>query len=138
MKTTLDDLIARSSVEQASPLTVEAEVLQEAAAELKADRRKRAVTACKGLIDSFTNILQASVKHLRQVREQEALEAKSVKAIGLALQYFGTTGNPLPFYKASGRTRDAAYWCENCGIPFPKDDDAAWLVPADWQPTESK
>jgi len=129
--TTLDDLIARAKPEDT--INVSNCILVEAAAELGAERRQRAVQACKGLIDNFTATLKNQVATLRQMRENEKHQAELVKKIDRAIKYFGVTGNPLPVFAASvSNNRNATYWCENCGLPVPKTDDPAWKVPDDF------
>ena len=134
MNVSLTDLLDRSNSDRPA-VDITSDLLIEASDQLVKERRERAVKGLKGLIDNFTAVLQSSVRHLKQVREQEAMETKMVKAMDRAVRYFGVTGNPLPFYKAWGRTRDAMCWCEQVGIPFPqKDDDPAWIVPENWTP----
>lgn len=128
---TLNDLIAASM--NTPTIVVESEVLAEAASELKADRRKSAVNACKGLLEQFTSTLQRNVATLRQMREAEKKQATLVKDTDKALRFFGKTGNPLPFFKLTGNIGTASMWCSRCGIDVPDAKSEAWKIPEDFE-----
>lgn len=130
---TLDDLVNQS----ARPVekdyhTIECDILMEAADQLARERRQQAVTACKGLLDRFTMVMKNSVDHLRTLRASERKMTSAVATMDRALAFFSVTGNPLPFFAASGDVCSGNAWCRNCGIPVPPNDSPDWKVPADF------
>jgi hypothetical protein len=130
--TTIMDLISRAH--KVGSIQVSNTVLQQAADELVKEKTAKVVQSVKGLLDRFDSVLQSSVAQLRQYRELEKKQNALVKGLDRAFRYFGETGNPLPFYKASGDIRSAQYFCQSIGVAVPEADDAAWVVPNDYVP----
>ena len=131
---TVNDLVARSvSVPSAN---INSDVLKEALKRQQEKATERVVASVEGLISMFDGVFKSNVDHLRYLRKEERKAAKMVKEIGLAFKYFGETGNPLPFFKASGDTYGGTSWCGRAGIPVPPTTDPAWNVPEGWEPNE--
>lgn len=127
---TITDLINGSG--KPSSLNVSNVVLQQAAEQLVKEKTERVVAGVKNLIGQFDETLSSNVERLRQLRSAEKAQATLVKNIDRAFRYFGVTGNPLPFYKVTGKVYDGKRWCQVVGVDVPADNDAAWDVPADW------
>lgn len=132
----LSALIA-GSITLGAGVAVQPGIMAEA---LEAERKaagEKAKASVQTLIRSFDTTLRGSVAKLRAAREVEADAAKVVKSQTLAFQFFGETGNPLPFFKATGQTYRAEDFCTSIGIAVPKSDHAAWSIPAGWKPAST-
>lgn len=107
---------------------------------LEAERKvasEKAKSTVQTLIRNFDTMLRGSVAKLRAAREVEAETSRVVKAQTLAFQFFGETGNPLPFFKATHQHYRADDFCDSIGITVPKADHAAWSIPAGWKPAST-
>ena len=139
----LDDLIARASGEK--KLTIDNDILIAAQAALNAETRAAAIKSVQGLLSVFEQALAGNVQRLRELRRLEKEQADLVARLDRALKYFGSSGNPLPVFRAMQTTgianigrRQEAYliheFCTAIKINIPANDDAAWKVPDDFQP----
>jgi hypothetical protein len=108
--------------------------LREAWEKAKAEKLQEVATATVGF---FGDAEKAMVREAKESREYNRLAAEARKRgerIELALEYAINTGNVLPLAKALGRTATVTNTLERAGIELPSDDDAAWTVPAGWEP----
>lgn len=98
------------------------------------EKEKKALRSVQNLINSAVNSLKMEVQQLRQYRKLAKSQTDIVKKLDRSVQFFLTSGNPLPYLKVSGDGYGIRVFCNNVGIPVPQDDSEAYKVPDDFQP----
>lgn len=130
----LSDLIRSANVLSG---TVSSAILQKAVEQQNAAKEVTAVAVVGKLLTQFEAVVKDRVSTLQIARKAEKLAKKAVDDANRAWQYFGETGNPLPFYAATSKKHQAVGFCVELGIAVPADDDDAWTIPSDWTPAET-
>lgn len=121
---TLDELL--KSAHNSGSLNVESSILKAALDAHAADVSKSMQAEIQNVFKLADDTLRMNVAILRQIRESEKAQKTRVDAIDKAYKFFATKGNPLPLYKAIGRTDLGAQFCRKAGIEVPKPEDSAW------------
>ena len=102
--------------------------MAEAIATHKAQAKARLAGVLVGVLTNAESTLKARVADLKALRKQEAIKAKQIKKIDAAVKFLMKTGNPLPFFKESGRVGEAYAFCNSLGVDVPDEDDKLWQV----------
>lgn len=83
------------------------------------------------LVDTLTagdRQLLALVGDLRRTRKLADKQLEDLKKVSAAYDHLKATGNPLPYYKATGQTFAAREFCREIGVPVPESDDPLWVA----------
>ena len=98
--------------------------------------KKRQETSAK-IIDGLVDLLDEFVQIANQsvIDHEDALRAASDAGayrvrVQEALEYFGTTNVPLPFFRVTFNVEAGRDWCmeNNIEIPNIKDTSSAWFI----------
>ena len=97
--------------------------MAEAIATHKAQAKARLAGMLVSVLDTAESSLKTHVAHLKALRKQEKLASEKIKKLDKAIKFLMKTGNPLPFYKESGRAHEAVHFCQSIGVDTPDTDD---------------
>lgn len=125
----LEQLLAPKNV------TVESAVLKAAIEKNQKEKTDKLVTAVAGLLEDFQSTLDSNVMSLKLTRKEEKRQTKLVADLNRANEYFKFSGNPLPYYLATGNTRMGVRFLQNIGVDEEMWDTKhdAWKIPDDYQ-----
>lgn len=107
-------------------------VLAGAMAEYTKKQSEKLGVLAVGVLENIERTVGQAVANLRAIRKQERDAKTLLDEINLAAKYFAATGNPLPYFKATGNTHGAYSFCERLGVDVPSSKDPLWSVPAGW------
>jgi hypothetical protein len=128
---TIQDIILLANTPR---FTAGNDVMKTAVAEVCEEQQKRAVGQVKGLITTFTNVVDQQVASLRMIRENEKITKQNLDKLNTALEYFGETGNPFPFFYVSNNFHGMRHFAQSVGIPVPAADSEDAKVPDSFKP----
>lgn len=118
-------------------INIQSDIMKEAVAKLLQERRNSAISACSDIIESAVATVEEAKRALRDIRRREKAQKAQLEKVGAAAQYLGETGNPLPFFLATGREREGRYFLERIGAEVTPSDSAEWKIPEGWEPKEA-
>ena len=94
----------------------------------------------KAMTEELVGMMNEAIKEARsfevsaaQLEKEAATSRALANKVLRAVQYFGATGNPLPYFSSIGQRTEAAEWCKNHGLNVPNKDSDSWNVPEDFR-----
>lgn len=127
---TLESMFAnKASTLNATPTNA---LLAEIRIEQDAENKRRLKSALATTSAKITRSHEDAVDQMRKHKKIVEKAVKTVKEIDAAKQYFEQSGNPLPYYKATGCLSGGTHFLREVGLDpddFPVDGEA-WKIPA--------
>lgn len=109
----------------------------QAAVAAHAEEQKAAFA--KKIVDVLNRADEALTDGLVRLRTAQAAadkEQKRVDRIVAAIAHLKQSGNPMPFYRATGLRIAADKFCKSLGVPVPSKDDPIWTLPGETESTD--
>lgn len=97
------------------------------------DQTEKMTKQLVGVLDHFSREVSGMQREAEDLRIAADKAEQRFNAAREALDYFGKTCNPLPFYRVTGNVEEGTQWLERNGIRVPcvRDKSSAWYVQAD-------
>jgi hypothetical protein len=109
------------------------DAVREASTQMREESDDSTVENAKKLSRCFVDRVAEQQELVDQKSEELASAVSELDDLEDALDYFASTGNPLPFFRVSGRVECGRVWCVENGlrvIPNIQDKESEWYVQA--------
>jgi len=103
-------------------------VARQAMEQASAQANARLATQLVEILNTAENALNNAVAQVRTIRKQEKIALGVLKRIKDGKEYLEQTGNPLPFFAATGDSHGAQQFCRAVGVALPDTDDNLWKI----------